>query len=250
MQGIEKEINGLLAYLDGLIEKKNRLQAAILLAYDEEKLFILEKQVEKISKEVNEVRERLQKMMVILEKQAENITNKVIIVHDKPKNLSPTTFANPKKTTSGPKKVFVSLSKEDHSFLEELKLHLAPFIRTNKITLFDYGDILPGEDLDAKRSHELASADLILMLISANYTANDYVWKIEVPKAMELHESGIAIVIPILISHCIWDNMPFSLLNTLPGKDLFVSDFKNKNAAWLEVVKGVNRVIEDFNSTK
>jgi len=131
-----------------------------------------------------------------------------------------------------------------------LKRQLAPLVRTNKITLFDQNDILPGEDSDSKMRDELAGADLILMLVSANFTANDNIWKDEIPKAMELHESGNAIVIPILINQCIWDIMPFSMLNSLPGKALFVSDFADRNAAWLEVTKGVMRVIEDYKSKK
>lgn len=244
MQGIEKEITGLEAYLDGLIDKRNRLQMASTLAYDEEKLFVLEKQVEKISNEINEVRKRIQTMMSMLKMQKRDVINEEINVQFHLENISMSHIENTKKEIFlRPKKVFISFSIEDSLYLEELKRQLTPLVLANELSLFDYTDILPGEDSDNRIYHELANTDLILLLISANFIANKD-RMLEINKAMDLHESGTAIIIPILISPCIWEDMPFGLLRPLPNKNQFVTNSTDRSFTWLEVVKGIRQAIE------
>ena len=161
-------------------------------------------------------------------------------------------FRNPPTSSSAgaPKKVFFSYSKEDLEFLNELKEHLSGLTRQGKIQGWDDSRILPGEEWDGAIKNELASADLILLLVSSKFLKTNYIWDVEIKAAMKRHERKEARVVPIILRPCLWENMPFGKLNGLPKKGEPVSSFSDRDAAWTEVVKGIQRVIDGLEGRK
>lgn len=63
---------------------------------------------------------------------------------------------------------------------------------------------------------------------------------------MERHERGEVCVILVLLRRTRWEDMPFAKLQTLPNKARPVSSFTDRDEAWLEVVKGVEKVLDAF----
>jgi len=57
--------------------------------------------------------------------------------------------------------------------------------------------LISGEEWDKSIKQELLDSDIILLLISSDLLASSYCYDIEIIKAMERHEQGEAIVIPI-----------------------------------------------------
>ena len=142
------------------------------------------------------------------------------------------------------KKIFISYSKEDFSYLKELNAHLSPLKRNGKITAWYDREIDPGDEWDEHIMTELQTADIILFLVSADFINTEYIWEKEITLAMERHEKKEARVIPVIIRSCQWDKMPFSKLNGLPTKGKPVKSYDDRDEAWLEVVKGIERVLE------
>ena len=58
--------------------------------------------------------------------------------------------------------------------------------------------ITPGKEWAKEIDTQLNSADIILMLASANFIASDYCCDIEMKRALERHEAGDARVIPVI----------------------------------------------------
>jgi GTPase SAR1 family protein len=141
------------------------------------------------------------------------------------------------------KKVFFSYSKHDREFLEQLIRQMAALRRSDKIAPWDDHQILPGEEWDDEVKNQLNEADIILLLISSDFLSTDYIWDVEIKTAMERHERKEAVVIPIFIRHCDWSGMPFGKLNGLPTKAKPVTDYQDRDKAWLEVVNGIKRVL-------
>ena len=146
--------------------------------------------------------------------------------------------------TSSMKKIFFSYSKSDRDYLDQLLKHLSPLARNNKIESWKDDEILPGEEWDDAIREELHAADIILLLVSSDFMATEYIWKVEIATAMQRHERGEARVIPIIIRRCSWESMPFSKLNGLPSKAKPVNSYSDRDEAWLEVVKGIERVLD------
>jgi internalin A len=145
-----------------------------------------------------------------------------------------------------PKKIFFSYSKEDQAFLSQLLKHLSALRQNDKIQSWNDADLLPGEVWDARIRQELAEADIILLLVSADFLATPYIQSVEIKTAMERHDRGEAVVIPVILRPCDWESMPFGALAGLPSKAHPVSTFQDRDSAWLQVVAGVKKRIEEF----
>jgi hypothetical protein len=151
-----------------------------------------------------------------------------------------------KKRADGPKKIFFSYSKHDRSSLEQLLKHLAPLRINQKIHPWNDADILPGDDWNDTIRRELAEADIIILLVSSDFLATPYIQSVEIKSAMERHGKGDARVIPVILRSCDWQDMPFGILNGLPFKGQPVTKWSDLDDAWLAVVQGIKKIIEEF----
>ncbi len=82
------------------------------------------------------------------------------------------------------------------------------------------------------------------MLISARFMASNYCYAKEMIRAIERHDAGEAVVIPIILSACDWHGAPFSKLRALPKDARPIKKWNDRDEAWLDVVQGLRRVIE------
>ena len=146
--------------------------------------------------------------------------------------------------TEQPKKIFISYSKSDKTYLEALKKALAPLKRQELIKTWDDTDLGPGEEWDAAIRRELNAADIIILLVSNDLMSTDYVWDIEMKEAIERHERGQAVVIPVIIRPSLWEDAPFSKLNALPTKGKAISTWSNPDEAWKEVATKIKQITQ------
>jgi len=142
------------------------------------------------------------------------------------------------------KKVFFSYSKKDSQYLAELLVHLSGLKRSGKVEPWHDRDVKPGEEWDVAIRRELSAADIIVLFISPDFLATDYIWEVEITEAMQRHERGEARVIPVFVRPCDWADMPFGKLNGLPSKAKPITEYDNRDKAWLEVVEGIKKVID------
>src|SRR5262245_21228798 len=75
---------------------------------------------------------------------------------------------------------------------------------------------MPGENWKGRIDEHLNSASVILLLVSASFLASNYCYEIEMTRAIERHDAGEAVVIPIILRPCDWEGAPFSKLQALP----------------------------------
>lgn len=142
-----------------------------------------------------------------------------------------------------PKKVFISYSKTDKAYLEQLKKHLAPLRRQGLLETWDDMELVAGEPWDAAIHQQLNAADIIILLVSADFMVTDYVWDIEMKKAIERHERGEATVIPIILRPSLWQDAPFAYLTAIPEKGKAISTWDNADEAWAHVGEKIKQAI-------
>lgn len=121
--------------------------------------------------------------------------------------------------SSDPIKTFVSYSHKDKSLWQELNTHLQILVRQRKIAPWSDREIEAGAEWETRIREELELAQIILLLISADFLASEYCFTNEMMRAIERHDQGTARVIPILLRSCVWDGSPFSKLQALPAND-------------------------------
>lgn len=158
-----------------------------------------------------------------------------------PKPKSP---AAPTPPTKEPIEVFISYSHKDDDLREELVTHLANLKRQGKITAWHDRAIEAGEEWEAQLKSRLESARIILLLISPPFMASDYCYDIEMQRAIERHDAGTARVIPIILRPCDWQGSPFSKLQGLPKDAKPVTQWSDRDSAFVDVVQGIRRAVE------
>lgn len=141
-------------------------------------------------------------------------------------------------------KVFFSYSHKDDRIKENLDIHFSTLKRLEKIEVWHDRQLTGGQDWDATIKKELQEADVILLMISANFVASTYIWEVELKQALERHERGEAVVIPIFGKSCDFSGLPFAGLQGYPRDAKFISKQTNKDAAYTEVAKEVRRDVE------
>lgn len=143
------------------------------------------------------------------------------------------------------KKVFISYSKSDEHYRNELEKHLSVLKRNGHIATWHDRKLLPGEKWDGKIRQELKEADIILFLVSADFLATDYIWDVEIKEAIERDEKNEDVhVVPIIVRPCDWYDSPLGIFNsgTVKGRAISLAD--NTDAAFLDVVELLKGIIK------
>jgi len=146
--------------------------------------------------------------------------------------------------SSGPISMFISYTHKDEDLLTQLEAHLASLRREGLIENWHDRKIDPGSEWQGEIDEYLASAEIILLLISAHFLHSDYCYDVEVKRAMERHESGKAVVIPIILRPVDWKGAPFARLQALPKDAKPVTQWADRDEAFLDAVKGIRKVIK------
>src|SRR5262249_19720362 len=144
-----------------------------------------------------------------------------------------------------PIKIFFSYAHEDEELENELEDHLANLRNQGIISYWDDREIRGGKEWHPKIMSHLNSAQIILLLVSPDFMASHYCCEMELKLAMERHKPGEARVIPIILRPVDWEGAPFSELQVFPtdAKPVDSTSWKNQNEAFLDVVKGLRKVI-------
>ncbi len=142
--------------------------------------------------------------------------------------------------------VFLSYSHADESFKDEFRKHASSLRRNEIISAWDDREILAGQEWESEIITKLETAELILLMISPDFLDSDFCYDREMKRAVERHNSGSAIVIPIILKNCDWGDTPFAKLQGLPKDAKAISTWKDRDTAWLDVINGIKKSIEEL----
>jgi TIR domain len=141
-------------------------------------------------------------------------------------------------------KLFCSYSHKDEALRDELAKHLKLFERQGLIQSWHDRKIGAGDLWQEAIDRGLREADVILLLISADFLASDYCFDFEMNKALDRHAAGEALVIPVILRPVDWRGTPFSKFQALPADGRPVTTFENLDIALEQVAQGIRRAIE------
>jgi hypothetical protein len=141
-------------------------------------------------------------------------------------------------------KMFCSYAHEDQPFISKLKTHLASLQRKGLLYVWHDADISPGMEWEEEIYNHLNAAHVILLLISPDFIASEYCYSKEMKRAMERHEQGEALVIPVLLRSCDWQGLSFSKLQVLPSNAHPVAAWQSIDEAFLDITQGIERAVQ------
>jgi len=142
--------------------------------------------------------------------------------------------------------VFISYSHKDRKLRDELANHLSNLRNQNLITDWFDGDIVAGSEWEPQIYDHLHTAQIILLLISANFLASKFCYSTELTRAIARHDAGKARVIPIILRPLDWKGTPFAQLKALPDDGKPVTQWRSRDEAFANVARDIRRAIEDW----
>ncbi len=146
--------------------------------------------------------------------------------------------------------LFFSYSHKDEELRNELEVHLSMLKRQGLIRAWHDRRIGAGNDIHSNISVELDNADIILLLISANFLASDYCYDKEMVRALEKDKEGSARVLPVILHPCDWTSSPFGSLRATPIDGKPVSMFANQAEALTQIAKDIRAAVEEMGYPK
>ncbi len=141
-------------------------------------------------------------------------------------------------------RLFYSYSHKDESLRNELETHLKLLQRRGRIDTWQDRKIEAGDDWKRRIDENLERADIILLLVSADFIASDYCYEIELKRALEREKNGEATVIPIIVRDVSLIGVPFEGLQYLPKDGVAVAKWQDRDSAWRNVSEGIERAVE------
>ena len=140
-------------------------------------------------------------------------------------------------------KLFYSYSHKNEQCREDMEKHLALLKRDSKLDSWSDKKITPGTTLDNEIDVNLMDSDIICLLMSSDFIASDACMR-ELETAIKRKENDDILVIPIILSHCPWDDTELKKVKALPKDGKPISTFRDKEEAWKNVYDGIKHAIE------
>lgn len=144
-------------------------------------------------------------------------------------------------------KLFISYSHPDEHFVQDFLRHTIMLEELGLIQERWYDrKITAGDDFWDRIDEHLADRDIICCFISSHYIGSKACRK-ELEKALELRKQNGVVVIPIILSHCSWLDLPdVKRLLAMPTDGKPISGYTDADEAWLDVYNQLKSVAERY----
>jgi hypothetical protein len=140
-------------------------------------------------------------------------------------------------------RVFYSYSHKDAELRDTLGTYLAPLVQQKKIAEWHDRKVEPGANWETEIRSELESADLILLLVSADFLASEYCFGVEVEKALTRLKRDEVKVVPVLLKPCLWKESRFSELQIIPRDGKAITSWASPEEALTNVADEISKLV-------
>ncbi len=145
-----------------------------------------------------------------------------------------------------PIKLFINYSAEDNTFAEALSMNLALLKRNGTISEWTANEIAPDAIVTQQIEQNLQTSDVVLLLLSSAYFANDNCWMIQ-ETAFKQNKN----VVPIILSPCQWKLCePIAALSPLPQNAKPIKLWDVRDEAYNNIVEALIKVIDALKGNK
>lgn len=149
--------------------------------------------------------------------------------------------------------LFIVHEPNDIAYCEKMLSHLAVFERTEKINITHSGQMVAGTDTEVAILEKVAQADLILLLISADFIESDFCYERILPLALQRNQNYEAVVIAIVIRQCFWEDTPLKTLQVLPKNGIAPENshvWQHADVGYAQIIRDLHQTIKEELHTK
>ncbi len=148
-----------------------------------------------------------------------------------------------------PIKIFLAYSHHDIQMVDRLIKFLSGMLHEKSISVWHDRDIAPGQSWEEEIKSAIEEADVILILISADFLASNYCYT-EMSKSLIRMREEKTCVIPIILRYCHINDSPIGHLQVLPKDGKPIAAWKDQDKAFYEVTKGIEKICEDLRRSR
>lgn len=141
-------------------------------------------------------------------------------------------------------KLVFSYSHADEALRNELEKHLSPLKRQGFIDAWHDRRIIAGQEFNGQINQHFEEADIVLLLVSSDFINSDYCYDIEMMRAVERHDLGQAIVIPVILRQCHWHDLPFGKLLAATPDGRPVTQYPSLDDGLFQVVSAIKDALK------
>jgi len=152
--------------------------------------------------------------------------------------------------SSAPLRLFIAYAREDDELRGRLEKHLSMLTRDGLIAPWHDRKIGPGNEWEGQIDQHLDTADIILLLVSADFLASDYCYDVEATRALGRHAQGSARIVPVILRPADWMHSPLAKLQALPRDGKPVANWANEDEAFLDVVEGIRKAVAEMQKAR
>ncbi len=108
-----------------------------------------------------------------------------------------------------PHRVFISYSHKDEAWKERLHTQLNVLEQQNQLSIWEDRQIAAGDDWYPAIEKAINSANVAILLISAEFLSSKFITGEEVPRLLARRKKEGLLVIPVILSPCAWQAIPW-----------------------------------------
>jgi hypothetical protein len=143
-------------------------------------------------------------------------------------------------------KVFLSYAHADEKLRARLNSHLATLKQTLGVEVWDDREIRAGQEWYEAIVNTLNAAHVIILLVSADFLSSEFCQSVELKRALERHDAGEALVIPVMLRPCDTTGTALAKLQMLPKDAKPITTWPNRDGAFLDVVERLRTALMEF----
>lgn len=130
-------------------------------------------------------------------------------------------------------------AERDREAAHALRTHMTPLLRAGRLRWWSPDQMVPGEAVAHTLEQRLREADIVLVLVSANFMADD-----ELMKSAEAARAMGKRVIPIFWKPALWEESNLAHFAGLPLDGRPIATRRDQDQAWTEVVNGIRSLLK------
>lgn len=150
-------------------------------------------------------------------------------------------------TSPGAARLVYCYAHADQDRCARLETHLALLKRDGYIASYHDHPVEDDHRPEAVRCQagqngsgcRLDDAEVILLLITSEFLASRWIESPAGKRALDRHEAGEKLVVPIIVRSCDWEHPPLRRLPPVPKNGLPISRWMEKDDAWADVAQAV-----------
>jgi internalin A len=158
------------------------------------------------------------------------------------------TTASSKNSGDKPLGLFVCYAHKNERLVKEILPSLRILTGRAYIRAWRDTDLIPGEDWDDTIKQRLLQSQVVLYMVSRDFLGSTYIREQERPLARQLESEGKAIIIPIMLLDCTFDDETEEerRFEMLPCKDKTLHSYKPRDKGWTLVELGIMKAVTNW----